>query len=334
MLKEIPAWMVTLSQVLVSLLLLLLCLYVVDFEKLFITLNQIHPGLFLLAFLINVCGTVFVRAWIAYLTTHASGLQLGYPELLRINLIARFYTIALPRGAAAAVRWHHYKIGGSGHAAAALLVFENLISILTLFISAGLILLYESDKTGGPAGILLPVSWGGAIASTVMLLPFLHKASAVFLENILRPLSRRHGYMKSLIEKLFQAVNDYQNISGAKILGICVFSLFGYALFILSAWILAEGMGLGLGLLAIAWIRSLTLLVSLLPITVAGVGLREGTIILLMQGYGVDASVAFAYALASFAIQLLIGLMGAIAEAFRVFGPIRTQVGKQGRGRS
>ena len=86
--------------------------------------------------MLNALGTVLIRAWTAHLTTSASGLVLGYGELVRINLIARFYTLILPRGASTAIRWQRYRRGGSGFDAAALLLFESLVSVFILFLTA------------------------------------------------------------------------------------------------------------------------------------------------------------------------------------------------------
>lgn len=317
--KTAPRWLLSIVRIVVSLILVYLCLYFVDFEKLKIAIKQTDTGLFATAFLLNIFGNVIIRSWIAYLTTSASGLRLGYLQLLQINISARFYTIALPRGAAAAIRWYRYSDGGSGHAAAALLIFENLLLILTLFLSAGIILLYEGENAGDIAEFLLPLSWLGTVAVVGMLLPFLYKPSGVFLEYMLQPLCRRSIHISSFFERLLEAVTVYQKISASKIASICFFSIFSYSMFIFSAWVLAESMALGVGFLAIAWVRSITLLIALLPITIAGIGLREGVIIVLLQGYGVNASAAFAYALASFGIQLIIAALGAIIEAYRVF---------------
>lgn len=301
-----------------SILLLLICIKIVDADELGKVLAETDPLYFLFAFIVNVAGTVLIRAWIAHLTTRSSGLKLGFVDLIRINLIARFYTIALPRGVSAAIRWQHYRSGGSGHAAAALLMFENLISVFTLFFSAALILWLESGSAGRFGQALLPVVCLGTLFSGLLLLPFVNRRFGLLMKRMLQPLLRKQGWFTVMLERLYSAVVDYHTIPLQRIILIFLASIAGYLLFILSAWILMEGMMLGISFAAIAWIRSVTLLIALLPVTVAGIGLREGAFIALLSDYGVSASAAFAYALASFAIQLVIGLIGAGLEATRV----------------
>ena len=306
-------------KVAVSVALLLLCLTLVDFNELSQALVEIKPGYLLSAFVLNAIGTVAIKAWIASMTTRASGLRLSYLELVRINLMARFYTIALPRGASMAIRWHHYQKGGSGHAAAALLLFENMVSVFTLFLSAGVILMVEYERLGATAHTLLFVSWLGVCVSAVILFPFVHKPSADLFARVLQPVLRKGGRVGAILTNLLSAIENYHSLPVRRVGSILLASLLGYIFFILSAWILAEGMGLGVGIIAIAWVRSLTLLVALVPVTIAGIGLREGMMIALLAEYGITPSVAFAYAVASFAIQLVLGLFGAILAARQVF---------------
>lgn len=306
--------------------LLALCLAVVDRAGLAEALAQTRPTWFIAAVALNAIGTVLIKAWVAYLTTRASGLRLGFAELVRINLIARFYTIVLPRGVSTAVRWKRYRDGGTAHAATALLLFENLISIATLFLSAALVLTFEADRVAGGIGqLLLPLSWLGVFGSAVVHLPFLHARSARLCRKLLRPLTQREGRIARALGRLLTAIEDYQALPNHRIGAIMCASLLGYIFFVLSAWALAIGMGIDVGLAAIAWVRSVTLLVALLPITVAGIGLREGAFIVLLRDYGVAGSLAFAYALASFAIQLLLGLVGAWLEAARMLRPARAE---------
>ena len=56
-----------------------------------------------------------------------------------------------------------------------------------------------------------------------------------------------------------------------------------------------------------------------LPISIAGLGVREGVLVLLLASYGVSAPDALAYGLVAFAVSVLApGLAGAIVEADRL----------------
>ena len=110
------------------------------------------------------------------------------------------------------------------------------------------------------------------------------------------------------------AIVVYRTIPKYVIAVIFFASALGYVFFVLSGWVLAKGMLLDVSLVDIAWVRSITLLVTLLPITIAGIGLREGAFIALLYNYGITPSEAFTYAITLFVIQLLLGVFGALLE--------------------
>lgn len=301
-----------------SCLLLAGCLAFVDPSSLFSVLDEVPLSYFLCALVLNALGTIVVKAWVAHQTVGTTGLNLSFLHLIRINLVARFYTLVLPRGASAAIRWHHYRRGGTGHDAAALLFFETIVSVATLFSSAAIILCFEQRNTGQIGTTLLPVALLGSFLSILALLPFLHEPSLRLADRVVRPLVKRGGRLANVIGRLMEAFRTYQKIEIRNVGIVLLSSFLGYIFFVLSALALTKGMNLDLGVFAIAWIRSLTLLLALIPITVAGLGLREGSLIVLFGSYGISPTHAFAFAMASFSIQIVLGLLGAGLELFRV----------------
>ena len=61
------------------------------------------------------------------------------------------------------------------------------------------------------------------------------------------------------------------------------------------------------------------MLVAILPISVAGLGVREGAMVILLAPCGVAAADALTYALLAFATTILaVGLLGGLLEAIRL----------------
>jgi glycosyltransferase 2 family protein len=89
-----------------------------------------------------------------------------------------------------------------------------------------------------------------------------------------------------------------------------------HGLGILAWWALARGLGLDLGVLEIAWVRSAALVVGLLPVTVGGLGLREGAVVALLAVLGVSSVDALSLSLLAFTVTVLgVGVVGGIVEA-------------------
>ncbi len=81
------------------------------------------------------------------------------------------------------------------------------------------------------------------------------------------------------MEKLVQAAKAFQMVSREVVLRIVFTAIIGHVFLVFGLFFLAKAYDLGLGVLAIAWIRSLTMIVLLLPVTVANIGVREGSFI-------------------------------------------------------
>jgi hypothetical protein len=90
---------------------------------------------------------------------------------------------------------------------------------------------------------------------------------------------------------------------------------------------LARSLDLELGFAALGWIRAVMLLATLVPITISGLGLREGAAVLVLTAYGVGPETALAYSLLVFAAgPLALGLAGGLLEALALLprGRVRT----------
>ena len=58
---------------------------------------------------------------------------------------------------------------------------------------------------------------------------------------------------------------------------------------------------LALPLLTVAWLRAAAILIAILPISVSGLGVREGALLVLMAPYDISSAQAIAFSLLAFA---------------------------------
>jgi uncharacterized membrane protein YbhN (UPF0104 family) len=81
---------------------------------------------------------------------------------------------------------------------------------------------------------------------------------------------------------------------------------------------LACALDLGVGFAAIGWVRSVMLAATLVPVTLAGLGVREGAAILMLSLYGIAPDAALAFSLLVFTFNHLgVGIVGGVFEAIR-----------------
>ncbi|VVB59981.1 Lysylphosphatidylglycerol synthase TM region [uncultured archaeon] len=96
-----------------------------------------------------------------------------------------------------------------------------------------------------------------------------------------------------------------------RIFGISLMSVFIWMVSGLQGFIIARSLGIGIGYLPLLFILSIVALVELIPITVAGLGTREATIVFLMSVLGVESEKAIVFSLVNFIFgYLVLALVG------------------------
>jgi hypothetical protein len=100
---------------------------------------------------------------------------------------------------------------------------------------------------------------------------------------------------------------------------LALWTALGYAFFVASAWVIAQSLGIDVSVAALSWIRGLVFLGTLLPITIAGAGIREAGFVGFLSVYDTDATTALGLALALLAVQIAIGAIGGLLELIGVF---------------
>lgn len=98
-------------------------------------------------------------------------------------------------------------------------------------------------------------------------------------------------------------------------------SLVGVFAVVLFGWVCAWALGHGDALLALAVALPTAQLTSAIPVSINGLGLREGTIVLVLGAYGVDEAFAVAVALLLLAGVLFCGVLGLLFIATGVGAP-------------
>ena len=65
-----------------------------------------------------------------------------------------------------------------------------------------------------------------------------------------------------------------------------------------------------------AWLFSLVSIASLLPISFSGLGIREGTVLVLLAQIGIQSSASLSLSMLIFTVGIFPGLIGGILELF------------------
>ena len=284
----------------VSVGLLALLLGTMDMAAVAAVLGRLPPaaiaaGLVLMLLQITVLG---LRWW---LVMAAIEVPIPIRKALPVTFIGVFFNQVLPTsfGGDAVRMWQAHRIGVGGEAAVVGVVLERLgglfgLAVLTAFGAA--YLGGEIDNQTLRLGLLatLPAAVAGVLALTA-------------LDRL--PARWRRG---AVLEKATRLARDSRRVflTPAKALPLLLLSLLSHGLAAAAIYAFAEGLQLGLPFLTCVALFSAVILVTAIPISFAGWGLREGAMVALFAFAGLGADTALALSLAFGVAYLAASLPG------------------------
>ncbi|MGH9226560.1 MAG: lysylphosphatidylglycerol synthase transmembrane domain-containing protein [Acidimicrobiales bacterium] len=95
---------------------------------------------------------------------------------------------------------------------------------------------------------------------------------------------------------------------------------------VVAAWTATQALGIDLGWAAVMAFLPVVAMAQVLPVSVNGLGLREGALVLLLQPLGVPTGQAVALGLLLYGMNLAVSLLGAPAFAVGAKAPARARV--------
>lgn len=268
-------------------------------------LRGANPAYVAVVFVLMVLSvTISAYKWKLLLSIH--GVAFRFPTLHRYYFIGAFFNNFLPTS-----------IGGDGYriyktlanersrAAAVLAVFTERVTgigaLLVLGYASGIVLYL---RAGDPLSRwVVTVGTVGVVAG----IPFL---IAVTNRRVLDRLVRWHR-LPSPVRSLVEHWMDYRS-HPARSLGVIAISFSFHLHLSIVYMLLLLGVGASGSLLQLFVVLTVTNILAVLPISINGIGVIDGSFIYLMGLYGVPYDQAFAVMLLSRALVIPISVIGAI----------------------
>lgn len=234
--------------------------------------------------------------------------------LLMYTFISQYYALLLP-GQVAGEAIKAYRLGkGKKNAEkiAISVLFDRITGILSLLMlsMAGIYL----SKIEPPANLVISIILCFCIIfllSFSLCLNFIYRSFSLFLDYLDNVTN-----LRNILQRITLAINAWRNyivrsdlVIYSLLLGI-VFQLLSTIVNI----IVARGLGIVLPFADWCWVIGVVSISIFLPITVAGIGLREGAFVVLLGYFGVPAESALALSLGVFSLFLCGVAVGAALE--------------------
>lgn len=239
-------------------------------------------------------------------------ISLRLRQVFFISLSAVFYGLLIPGGTVAAfvARFVQLRRAAGVERIGAALVVDRLFATGGLLVVGAVAVAFDQAELLGTgvivAGVLL-----GAGALLFM------RPCAAWLNARLDGVEtdESSGRWRRLWARIGQASRNYSKASRADVLRLVAASLTAHLFGCLMFYAIAVGLGLELSFLSICWIRSGIILSTMIPVSVAGLGLRELTAIGLLVPLGFAQAQAIAYAILILLVKtVMVGIIGGVGE--------------------
>jgi len=244
--------------------------------------------------------------------TNVQVIKISSIQILKIHFVTMFYNLFLPGLiSGGAVKWYKLSKFGSKADAAAVVAFNRFLETLMIVITGIIFSIPVIINTKYHNFIYLLLILLVIILVTYFLIlndNFLNLLNKIVLKIPL-PLKVKEAFSKLII-----SMNKFRKLTIKENIQIFSLLFFYHILGFVVAYLLAISLNINLTFFDIAWMRAAINILTMLPISFAGLGVREVSLVFFMENYGVKPDTAIAYSLLIFFNALLISLIGGLLE--------------------
>lgn len=294
-------------------LLIYIFLFKTKIGEVWLTLGRVSWTWLVISFSLHAIG-LFISAYRWQILIRAQGDEVPLKFLAQSYLVGTFFNNFLPtRFGGDVVRiWDGSRYSQSLTKSSAIVIVERLTGLLILFFFALLVSLIRLDLAQKTPVIwaslgLGTLGFGGVIAFLLLPVPR--------LLSFLQQKFRNHLIFDKVIS-FRETILSYRNQRKPFILAM------GWALalqfnVIIYYFLIGKALNLSVPFLDYFMVIPVVHFVQLIPVTINGLGLREGAYIEIFSYYSIPAEAAFSFSLVDVAFVLILGGIGGIIYVIR-----------------
>jgi uncharacterized protein (TIRG00374 family) len=246
----------------------------------------------------------------------ALGNTSDYWFLFRSFMVAVFFNNFLPStiGGDAMRMYDSWRSGSTRSQAVAAVAMDRFMGLTALLVFAVFALIFGNYSDFYDSGVVLIVTVMAFVAVMLLfLVMFLPRSFAGRLEGLASMLPAQ---LTKVSDAIIRSLRAFRNQRPGLVLALFL-SFLLQANVVLYHWIVANALGLSVSLMAFFLIVPIAIVVMMIPVSINGIGVREGLFVLLLSMHGVPQAEGLAYAWVIYALLLLQGLIGGVVFAFR-----------------
>jgi len=290
-------------------------LYRYDIAEVYQNLGSVNLKLFALAWAYSLAAMT-IYAYMTRVGMRPLGMPLTTIDILKVQFQVRFYSLFMPGAANMLVKWYKFARPAKQPAQALIIMgFTRLLHTISLMLITSVGIWRDANFPWPP---LQWVAIASAAALIVGMLVFISEPGRR-LAAVLADLPLVHRWLPRAIakkwQKLWHITAQLQGVSRREIAFLVFLAIAGNSLETLQHLAIGQAVGLELSVWVYAWLRGVILIAAMVPFSLAGLGVREASVVGILIFYAVPEEQALAYSLLFFGGFVLgKGLIGGILE--------------------
>jgi uncharacterized protein (TIRG00374 family) len=293
--------------------LIIVVLRMANLEKVWFSLVNMNIYLFILANLMNF-GRVYISAYRWKILLEVKGIRLSTNRLSNIYFIGIFFNMFLPTalGGDTARIFYLWRISGEKLEAMTSVVIERVIGFYALILIClfSILLSFKDLALLEQRGIILVICLlylGGVVAvlNSRFMRGFLAVVSLLPWKGIV-----------SRVASFYNSLHDYLEDKKVVIKSLILSIIYQLA-WIVGVMMIGIGSGMDVSPFGYFVFLPVVMLVTMLPVSISGIGVREAAFVLLFGLGGVPASAAVLLSFLTFSMAIILGSFGGIIYALK-----------------
>ena len=282
-------------------------------SEVFESMRSANLWILLAAFMLHPLGfLISAIRWRGLLRAQGHDSTIWY--LIKSYIVSMFFNNFLPStvGGDAIRAYDSWRLGQTRSDAVAVVFVDRFLGLVVLMLVALVAVIFPSQITEEAPVLYVWVALGtvGALAiSWVMFVP------AAWLPRLIEAVPMP----VKIKDKLLTIVNAFLSFQGKKsvLFNALIWSILLQANVVLHYWLIAEAMGMDIGLNNFFLIVPLATLVMMIPISINAIGVRESVFVWFLGIFGVTNAGGVAFAWIVYGMVLIQGVFGGILYALR-----------------
>ena len=281
-------------------------------------LTRINLFYFFIALLLNNLSNLFLTIkW--YKLASPLKIKSNFIDLLKLNYISVFYSLFVPgQSSGELIKGLKFSKKEGSHQKTWIPIFIDKITNLLIIFIIGLVGILYDNRLRKNVALVSLVSLLTILASLMTIILFSEKTNEfadILKKGLLKILNFLKIESKSLKEFSLNYFEHYKK-NERLIFETIFYSLLTKLPHLIAFYFLALSLNISLSFIQCSWLFSIVFLASILPISFSGLGVREGTILLLLSQLGIQNSTSLSFSMLIFTNGIIIGLIGGFIELF------------------